>query len=264
MPSLSRHLCRLGRDPSTSLRVTRLGIWPCHEIHLRHRRRDQFAGQRADRRVAWHVAGKPRTEGDAREVRPVPERRSRHDESVSARRSVRARRRRGDRPRPRPLRAIHERQAVAAEQSHQRPGLSERPREGARRRLPRQDGAGHSARHQRNQGAHPRGRREERRDVVITEIGGTIGDIEGLPFLEAIRQFALEVGAGNSLFIHVTLVPFIASPARSRPSRRSRASPSCARSASAAHPRFAAARSRSSKEVREKISMFCNVPAESA
>ena len=46
-------------------------------------------------------------------------------------------------------------------------------------------------------------------DVVITEIGGTTGDIEGLPFLEAIRQFALEVGHDNALFIHVTLVPFI-------------------------------------------------------
>lgn len=46
-------------------------------------------------------------------------------------------------------------------------------------------------------------------DVVITEIGGTIGDIESQPFLEAVRQISLEVGAGNSLFIHVTLVPFL-------------------------------------------------------
>ena len=46
-------------------------------------------------------------------------------------------------------------------------------------------------------------------DVVITEIGGTIGDIESQPFLEAVRQIALEVGKENSLFIHVTLVPFL-------------------------------------------------------
>ncbi len=46
-------------------------------------------------------------------------------------------------------------------------------------------------------------------DVVITEIGGTIGDIESQPFLEAIRQVALEVGKENSLFIHVTLVPYL-------------------------------------------------------
>lgn len=46
-------------------------------------------------------------------------------------------------------------------------------------------------------------------DVVITELGGTIGDIEGLPFLEAIRQVPLEVGKDNCLFIHLTLVPYL-------------------------------------------------------
>ncbi len=46
-------------------------------------------------------------------------------------------------------------------------------------------------------------------DVVITEIGGTIGDIESQPFLEAVRQISLEVGRDNSLFIHVTLVPYL-------------------------------------------------------
>ena len=51
--------------------------------------------------------------------------------------------------------------------------------------------------------------RETDADVVITEIGGTIGDIESLPFLEAVRQISLEVGRENSLFIHVTLVPFL-------------------------------------------------------
>ncbi|MCD7934773.1 MAG: CTP synthase, partial [Oscillospiraceae bacterium] len=46
-------------------------------------------------------------------------------------------------------------------------------------------------------------------DIIITEIGGTIGDIESQPFLEAVRQISLEVGRENSLFIHVTLVPFL-------------------------------------------------------
>ena len=46
-------------------------------------------------------------------------------------------------------------------------------------------------------------------DVVITEIGGTIGDIESQPFIEAVRQISLEVGRENSLFIHVCLVPFL-------------------------------------------------------
>src|SRR6266550_753172 len=51
-------------------------------------------------------------------------------------------------------------------------------------------------------------------DVVITEIGGTVGDIESLPFLEAIRQFRQEVGRDNTLFIHLTLVPYIAATAK--------------------------------------------------
>ena len=48
-------------------------------------------------------------------------------------------------------------------------------------------------------------------NVIITEVGGTVGDIESLPFLEAIRQFRLEEGRSNTLFIHLTLVPFVAS-----------------------------------------------------
>lgn len=47
-------------------------------------------------------------------------------------------------------------------------------------------------------------------DVIITEIGGTVGDIEGLPFIEAIRQFKFDVGRDNVLYIHVTLVPYLA------------------------------------------------------
>jgi len=47
-------------------------------------------------------------------------------------------------------------------------------------------------------------------DVVIVEIGGTVGDIESLPFLEAIRQFRADVGKENALYIHLTLVPYIA------------------------------------------------------
>ena len=48
-------------------------------------------------------------------------------------------------------------------------------------------------------------------DVVITEIGGTVGDIESLPFLEAIRQFRKDVGRRDVIYMHVTLVPLIAS-----------------------------------------------------
>lgn len=50
---------------------------------------------------------------------------------------------------------------------------------------------------------------DTRSDIVITEIGGTVGDIEGLPFLEAIRQFGIDVGRNNAMFIHVTLIPYV-------------------------------------------------------
>ena len=65
--------------------------------------------------------------------------------------------------------------------------------------------------------------REQPADVLITEIGGTTGDIEGLPFLEAIRQFILEVGPRNAIVMHVTLVPFIkaAGELKTKPSQQS-------------------------------------------
>jgi len=60
-------------------------------------------------------------------------------------------------------------------------------------------------------------------DVVITEIGGTVGDIEAMPFLEAIRQFALDVGKQNCLYIHLTLVPYLkaAGEAKTKPTQHS-------------------------------------------
>ena len=64
---------------------------------------------------------------------------------------------------------------------------------------------------------------EQPGDVIITEIGGTTGDIEGLPFLEAIRQFQLEVGPENVVIMHVTLVPYIkaAGELKTKPTQQS-------------------------------------------
>src|SRR6478736_2052660 len=64
---------------------------------------------------------------------------------------------------------------------------------------------------------------QSKSDVIITEIGGTTGDIEGLPFLEAIREFALDVGFSNALFLHVTYVPFIkaAGELKTKPTQQS-------------------------------------------
>jgi len=61
-------------------------------------------------------------------------------------------------------------------------------------------------------------------DIVIVEVGGTVGDIESLPFLEAIRQFRNDVGKENALYIHVTLVPFMKTSENSRPNQPSTAS----------------------------------------
>ena len=90
---------------------------------------------------------------------------------------------------------------------------SERDRPGAARRVPRRHRAGHPAHHQRDQVAdhgRRRGRPGATVDVVITEIGGTVGDIESLPFLEAARQVRHEIGRDNCFFLHISLVPYIA------------------------------------------------------
>ncbi|MGH7941234.1 MAG: CTP synthase [Limisphaerales bacterium] len=99
-------------------------------------------------------------------------------------------------------------------------------------------------------------------DVVITEIGGTTGDIEGLPFLEAIREFALEVGYNNALFIHVTYVPFIkaAGELKTKPTQQSVAK--LREIGIAPHVVVCRCEKPLDKEARQKISLYCNVPVE--
>jgi CTP synthase len=96
-------------------------------------------------------------------------------------------------------------------------------------------------------------------DVVITEIGGTVGDIESLPFLEAIRQFRQDVGAQNALFMHLTLVPFIsaAGELKTKPTQHS------VRELMqiGIQPQVLICRSEHplDQEIRSKISLFTNV-----
>jgi CTP synthase len=99
-------------------------------------------------------------------------------------------------------------------------------------------------------------------DVIITEIGGTTGDIEGLPFLEAIREFALEVGYNNALFLHVTYVPFIkaAGELKTKPTQQSVAK--LREIGIAPHILVCRCEKPLDKELRQKISLFCNVPYE--
>ena len=96
-------------------------------------------------------------------------------------------------------------------------------------------------------------------DVVITEIGGTVGDIESLPFLEAIRQFRQEVGRDNTVFIHLTLVPYIAATAelKTKPTQHS------VRELMeiGIQPDFLICRTERplSEDIKHKIALFCNV-----
>ena len=96
-------------------------------------------------------------------------------------------------------------------------------------------------------------------DVVISEIGGTVGDIESLPFLEAIRQFRREAGAANVLYIHVTLVPFVDSAGELKTKPTQHSVNELRRIG--IHPDIVVCRSRDaiSADVRDKIALFADV-----
>ena len=99
-------------------------------------------------------------------------------------------------------------------------------------------------------------------NVLITEIGGTIGDIEGLPFTEAMRQFASEVGKANVLFIHMTLLPSLraAGELKTKPTQQSVAK----LREIGIQPDILICRTEQpiTEEIREKLSLFCSVPKE--
>lgn len=104
--------------------------------------------------------------------------------------------------------------------------------------------------------------KESKADVVITEVGGTIGDIEDIPFIEAIRQISLEVGRGNFAFVHVTLVPYIqcSNELKTKPtqhSARELQSHGIQANVLVCRTEYALP-----KESKEKIAMFCNVRPE--
>jgi CTP synthase len=103
---------------------------------------------------------------------------------------------------------------------------------------------------------------ETKPDVLITEVGGTVGDIEGLPFLEAIREFAQEAGPGNVCFLHVTYIPFIkaAGELKTKPTQQSVAK--LREIGIAPHLLVCRCEYPINKELRSKLAMFCNVPFE--
>lgn len=99
-------------------------------------------------------------------------------------------------------------------------------------------------------------------DVVITEIGGTVGDIESLPFLEAIRQLSLDLGRENCLYIHLTLVPYLRAAAeiKTKPTQHSVGQ----LRQIGIQPDILICRTEKAltRDARAKIALFCNVPVE--
>lgn len=102
----------------------------------------------------------------------------------------------------------------------------------------------------------------DRTDVVITEVGGTVGDIESLPFLEAIRQVAVNVGRENCMYIHVTLVPYVnkSGEQKSKPTQHSVKE----LLSLGIQPDVIVCRSEMplTNELKEKIGLFCNITGE--
>lgn len=102
----------------------------------------------------------------------------------------------------------------------------------------------------------------QRKDVVIVEVGGTVGDIESLPFLEAIRQMKIDHGAGNVFYIHVTLIPYLKSSdeLKTKPTQHSVGK----LREIGIEPNVLVCRTEKPLELdlKEKIGLFCNVPVQ--
>jgi len=96
-------------------------------------------------------------------------------------------------------------------------------------------------------------------DIVITEIGGTVGDIESLPFLEAIRQFALEAGPDNVLFVHLTLLPYLRASQESKTKPTQHSVGKLREIGIQPHILICRTERGLTPEMRAKISLFCNV-----
>jgi CTP synthase len=99
-------------------------------------------------------------------------------------------------------------------------------------------------------------------DFVITEIGGTVGDIESLPFLEALRQFQVDVGRDRSMFVHLTLVPYLghAGELKTKPTQHS--VQELRRIGIQPHLLVCRSESSLSRDIRQKIALFANLPVE--
>ena len=96
-------------------------------------------------------------------------------------------------------------------------------------------------------------------EIIITEIGGTVGDIESLPFIEAMRQHMLEFGRANSMVIHVTLVPYIASAGEVKTKPTQHSVKNLLELGIQPDVLICRSEKKLAKDLREKIALFCNV-----
>jgi CTP synthase len=96
-------------------------------------------------------------------------------------------------------------------------------------------------------------------DIIISEIGGTVGDIESLPFIEAMRQLMMEVGRKNALSIHVTLVPYIASAGEVKTKPTQHSVKNLLELGIQPDVLICRSEKKLTKELRDKIALFCNV-----
>ena len=100
----------------------------------------------------------------------------------------------------------------------------------------------------------------ENNDFVITEIGGTVGDIESLPFLEAIRQFRQEVGRENAIFVHLTLIPYIAAAGELKTKPTQHSVRELMQIGIQPHVLVCRTEHHLDEDLRRKIALFTNVP----
>ena len=105
--------------------------------------------------------------------------------------------------------------------------------------------------------------KEKNYDVIITELGGTVGDIESYPFIEAVRQFRWEVGLGNSLVIHLTLLPYLSAAGELKTKPTQHSVKKLMESGVNADIIVCRTEHSLNDELRKKIALFCNVEIES-
>ena len=104
---------------------------------------------------------------------------------------------------------------------------------------------------------------EKEYDIIITELGGTVGDIESYPFVEAVRQFRWEVGIANSIVIHLTLLPFLAAAGELKTKPTQHSVKKLMESGVNADIIVCRTEHEMNEELRSKIALFCNVDVES-